>query len=61
MGGVDLMDGLLGRYYIRLKTKQPDIRLFCHFIDMAMVNAYFLSSRIRGKMLRVARFSIRSG
>ena len=46
MGGVDLMDGLLGRYHIRLKTCKWTLRLFYHFIDMAMVNAYLLHKRI---------------
>lgn len=46
MGGVDLMDGLLGRYHIRLKTSKWTLRLFYHLIDMAMVNAYLLYKRI---------------
>lgn len=46
MGGVDLMDGLMGRYHIRAKTRDPMTRLFYHFIDMAVTNAYILYRRI---------------
>ena len=49
MGGVDLMDGLLGRYHIRMKTKKWTLRLFYHFVDMATVNAYLLYRRIHSK------------
>lgn len=45
MGGVDLMDGLMGRYHIRAKTRNAMVRLFYHFIDMAAVNAYILYRR----------------
>lgn len=46
MGGVDLMDGLLGRYHIRMKTRKWPNRIFFHLIDVAMVNAYILYHRI---------------
>lgn len=49
MGGVDLMDGLMGRYHIRTKTRNPITRLFYHFIDMAATNAYILSRRIHAE------------
>lgn len=45
MGGVDLMDGLMGRYHIRAKTRNPMIRLFYHLIDMAATNSYILYRR----------------
>lgn len=47
MGGVDLMDGLIGRYHIRMKTRKWTNRLFHHLIDVATVNAYILYSRVR--------------
>lgn len=47
MGGVDLMDGLMGRYHIRAKTRNVMMRLFYHFIDMATTNAYILYRRER--------------
>lgn len=47
MGGVDLLDGLIGRYHIRMKTGKWTVRLFHHLIDVAAVNAYILYSRVR--------------
>lgn len=47
MGGVDLMDGLLGRYHIRMKTNKWTNRLFFHLLDVAMVNAYILYHRLQ--------------
>lgn len=38
MGGVDLMDGFMGRYHNRTKS-------LYHFIDMAATNAFILSRR----------------
>lgn len=46
MGGVDLMDGLMGRYHIRIKTRSSSMRLFYHMIDMAITNSYLLFRRI---------------
>lgn len=45
MGGVDLMDGLMGRYHIRIKTRNIMVRIFYHFLDMAATNAYILYRR----------------
>lgn len=49
MGGVDLMDGLMGRYHIKAKSRDIMMRLFYHFIDMALTNAYILNNRIRAE------------
>lgn len=49
MGGVDLMDGLIGRYHIRVKTWKWTIRIFYHILDVAMVNAYVLYHRVHAK------------
>ncbi|XP_072380837.1 uncharacterized protein [Diabrotica undecimpunctata] len=46
MGGVDLMDGLIGRYHIRLKTRNSMLQIFYHLIDMAVTNAYVPHRRI---------------
>lgn len=46
MGGVDLMDGLMGRYHIRMRTTKWSNRIFYHLIDVALVNAYILYHRI---------------
>lgn len=45
MGGVDLMDGLIGRYHIKMKTREWTIRLFHHLIDVT-VNAHILYKRV---------------
>jgi len=42
MGGVNLMDGLIGRYKIRLMTRKWTSKVFFHLLDVAMVNAYIL-------------------
>lgn len=46
MGGVDLMDGLIGRYHIKAKTRDSATRIFYHLVDMAVTNAYILYRRI---------------
>ena len=51
MGGVDLMDGLMGRYHIRAKTRDPMIRIFYHLVDMAATNAYILHRRMYSENL----------
>lgn len=40
------MDGLIGRYRIRMKTRKWTNRLFFHLLDMSMVNAYILCHRL---------------
>lgn len=49
MGGVDLMDGLMGRYHIKIKSHDVMTRLFYHFIDMAATNSYILYRRIHAE------------
>lgn len=46
MGGVDHIDGLIGRYKITWKTEKYTNRIFTHLIDVAMVNSYILFHRI---------------
>lgn len=45
MGGVDLMDGLMGRYHIRAKTRDAMMKLFHHLLDLSATNAYILYRR----------------
>lgn len=47
MGGVDLMDGLIGRYIIKLRSRKWYIRLWYHFIDVAIVNSWLLYKRCK--------------
>lgn len=49
MGGVDLMDGLIGRYHVRVKSCNPMTRLFYHLIDLAATNSYILYRRIHAE------------
>lgn len=46
MGGVDLLDSLLGRYKIKMRTKKWYMRLFYHLLDMTIVNSWLLHKRI---------------
>lgn len=62
MGGVDLLDSMMGRYKIRLKSRKWYIRLFYHLVDMSLVNSWLLYKRIKndkgeaGKILNQAEF-----
>jgi len=46
MGGVELIDGLIGRYTISVKSNKFTNRLFTYMLDLVMVNAYILFHRI---------------
>jgi len=46
MGGVDLLDSLLGRYKIKMRTKKWYMRLFYHLLDVTIVNSWILHKRI---------------
>lgn len=45
LGATANVDGLMGRYHIRAKTRNAMTRLFYHFIDMAATNAYIVYRR----------------
>jgi len=45
MGGVDLIDSLIGLYRLKLKSKKWYHRLFFHLLDMTIVNAWILYRR----------------
>lgn len=45
MGGVDLLDSMLGYYRISIRSKKWYIRVFFHFIDMICVNSWILWRR----------------
>ena len=46
MGGVDLLDSLLGLYRIRTRSKKWYHRLFFHMIDVTVCNSWLLYRRI---------------
>lgn len=45
MGGVDLLDSMLGLYRIHLRSKKWYKRIFFHMIDLCVVNAWILWRR----------------
>ena len=45
MGGIDLMDSLLGHYRIFFRGKKCFLRIFFHFLDLALNNAWLLYCR----------------
>ncbi|XP_031333889.1 piggyBac transposable element-derived protein 3-like [Photinus pyralis] len=50
MGGVDLLDSLLGLYPIKLKSKKWYHRIFYHLIDVAVVNSWLVDRRIKKQL-----------
>jgi hypothetical protein len=44
MGGVDLLDSLLGLYRIHIRSKKWYHRLFFHMLDVIICNAWLLYS-----------------
>lgn len=46
MGGVDLLDSLIGRYRIKIKSKKWYIRIFYHLIDVTVVNSWLLYKKM---------------
>lgn len=46
MGGVDLLDSVMGIYKIRLRSKRWPMRLFYHYLDLTMANAWLLYKRV---------------
>lgn len=45
MGGVDLIDMLISLYRINIRSKKYYIKIVCHLIDLALVNAWLLYKR----------------
>lgn len=46
MGGVDLIDSIMGIYKIQLRSKRWQIRLFYHYLDLTMANSWLLYKRV---------------
>lgn len=46
MGGVDLLDSLIGRHKIGIRSKKWYLRIFYHLIDLTIVNAWILYKRV---------------
>jgi len=45
MGGVDLLDSIIGRYRIAIRSKKWYFKLFYHFLDVSLVNVWLLYRR----------------
>ncbi|XP_068086621.1 piggyBac transposable element-derived protein 3-like [Anabrus simplex] len=50
MGGVDLLDSIMARYRIIMRTKKWYIKLFYHFLDVTIVNAWILHRRVAAQL-----------
>jgi len=46
MGGVDLLDSMLGYYRISLKSRKYYMKIFYHMVDLCVVNAWLLYRRV---------------
>ena len=46
MGGVDLLDSLIGLYRCRIRSKKWYHRIFLHLCDLTIVNAWLLYKRV---------------
>ncbi|GBP28452.1 PiggyBac transposable element-derived protein 4 [Eumeta japonica] len=49
MGGVDLMDSFIGRYYTRIKSRKWTMRLFYHLLDITIINSWVLYKNVNVK------------
>lgn len=64
MGGVDLIDSIIGRYKILLRSKRWNVRIFYHLLDLTVSNAWLLYKRVQkakgysGKMLGSSDFRL---
>lgn len=62
MGGVDLIDSIMGRYKIKLRSKRWQVRVFYHLLDLVMANAWLLYKKNRSnnteKLLPAAEFRL---
>jgi len=58
MGGVDLLDGLIGRYKIKLRSRKWYIRLWYHFIDVSIVNSWLLYKRCQHENNELVNYTL---
>jgi hypothetical protein len=56
MGGVDLLDSLLGMHKNRMLSKKWYLRIFYHLLVVAAVYAWLLYSRVQGNKMRLADY-----
>lgn len=58
MGGVDLLDSLIGRYKIRMRTRKWFMRLFYHMVDMSIVNSWLLYKRTKLQLGEPVKYTL---
>lgn len=58
MGGVDLLDSLLGLYRIQLRTKKWYKKIFFHMVDMCVVNSWILWRKKSGEYMPLFDFKL---
>ena len=58
MGGVDLLDSLLGYYRNKIKSKKWYHRIFFHLIDMVIVNAWILWRKYKNADVHLVDFKL---
>ncbi|XP_039292535.1 piggyBac transposable element-derived protein 3-like [Nilaparvata lugens] len=67
MGGVDLLDSLIGRYKIIMRSKKWYMRLFYHLLDLCVINSWLLYKQSRAlkvstcKELNLPEFRLQVG
>ena len=58
MGGVDLLDSLLGYYCNKIKSKKWYHRIFFNLIDMVIVNAWILWRKYKNADVHLVDFKL---
>lgn len=58
MGGVDLLDSMLGYYRIQIRSKKWYLRIFFHLIDLACVNSWLLWRRNNSYYMPLVDFKV---
>lgn len=58
MGGVDLLDSMLGYYRIQIRSKKWYLKIFFHLVDLACVNSWILWRRNNEEYLPLAEYKI---
>jgi hypothetical protein len=53
MGGVDLLDSLLGRQKIKIRSRKWYLRIFYHLLDVTVVNSWLLHKRIIAQKIKL--------
>ncbi|XP_060870286.1 piggyBac transposable element-derived protein 3-like [Metopolophium dirhodum] len=58
MGGVDLLDSLIGRYKVRMRSRKWYMRIFYHLIDTSVVNSWLLYKRTQSQLGKPSKYTL---